>query len=100
MRTVYAKALEKNNGYAIIYEDENTSAYVIFIQQEPNIPYRVLNKEGKTDYQASGNLHAKYYKNELDYADIERQNNINRNDPENIRSGISKIFKLFDKIIR
>lgn len=96
MRKIYAKVLKNNNGYELIYEDEeeNISAYTIFIQQEPDIPYRVLNEDNSTNYQASGDLHAKNYLNEMNYADIERKNNVDLNDESNIKSGIIKIYEL------
>ena len=36
----------------------------------------------------------KKYLNEMNYADIERKNNVDLNDESNIKSGIIKIYEL------
>ena len=93
-RKIYSRILEDQNGYEIIYEDKNTPAHTVFIQPEPYIPYRILNNDGTTNYQASGDLHVKHYIEELNKEDIEKQNNID------IHNRISKLEDSVDKILK
>lgn len=73
MKNAYAVLLEDESGYKIIAQHEDGSESVELVQPEPYIIYRVLGEDGLTDYQASGDLHAKHFLEDYKQAITEAQ---------------------------